>query len=106
MISQEEKAWNEEYLGRLRGKVFKIIPLIEEGSDDVYKYVCSLTFQVSGLKHVISGLEYSHEYIDLWSVLEETVNELISPNPDTRLIRGEILRVIKSIDRLQKGEIK
>lgn len=102
MINQNEPIWNESYLNSLRGKIFKIIPLVQQKNENVYSYVNAVTFQVSGLKHVVEDLENNHLYIDMWAVLEETLTELLAPDPDVQLIRSELLRIVNSIDKMQK----
>lgn len=93
------------YLGVMKDRVFKIIPLIEEKNDGLYKYIDSLVFELYGLQYVVSGVRESHDYISLLSTLESIQDEMIIKEKDFSFIRSEVFKSLGTIDKLiRKGE--
>jgi hypothetical protein len=93
------------YLTVVKDRVFKILPLIEEENEGLFKYIDSLVFELYGLQYVIHGLIDSHNYLSLLATLEAIQDELIVQNKDFSFIRSEILRSLGTVDKLiQKGE--
>jgi hypothetical protein len=93
------------YLKVLKDRVFKIIPLIEEENDGLFKYIDSLVFELYGLRYVIDGVKDSHNYISLMSTLEAIQDEMIINEKDFSFIRSEVFKSLGTIEKLmQKGE--
>lgn len=94
----------EKYLDRLKARIFKILPLIEEDNKGVFMYVDSLLFELYGLQHVVRNMVNSQEYVSLLCTLESLQDEIIVKEKDFRFIRSEILRLVGTVDKLQKKE--
>lgn len=92
------------YLEVLKGRVFKILPLLEEDNVGVEKYIASLLFELNGLKNVILKLDNNHHYITLLATLEEIYSETVLKDYDISCLRSEILKSINVVNKLQKGE--
>ena len=94
----------DQYLERLKSRVFKILPLIEEKNEGIYSYVDSLIFELYGLQYVVKGMPNSSNYITILSTLESISDELIMKEKDFKFLRSEILRLVGIVNKLQKGE--
>lgn len=90
------------YLEGLKGKIYKILPLIEEENEGVYHYVDSLIFELYGLQYVIDGVSESQTYISLLSGLEALPDELIVSENNFNFIRSEIFKMIGLVEKLQE----
>lgn len=95
----------QSYLENLKNRIFKILPLIEENNDGISKYTNSLLFELSGVGHVIEGIENDHYYISLLATLERVSEELIAPDVDLNCVRSEVLKCLNIIEyKIMKGE--
>lgn len=94
----------DQYLERLKSRIFKILPLIEEKNDGIYSYVDSLIFELNGLQYVVKGLNDSANYITILSTLESISDELVMKEKDFKFLRSEILRLVSIVNKLQKGD--
>lgn len=92
------------YLEMIKGKVYKILPLLEENNDGIYHYIDSLLFELYGVQYVISGVENSFNYVSILCRLESILDELIVKEKDFKFIRSEIFKMIRLVENLQKGE--
>jgi hypothetical protein len=105
MKIKQDSILHINYLTVLKDRVFKILPLVEEENDGLFKYIDSLVFELHGLQYVIDGLMDSHNYLSLLATLESIQDELIVQNKDSSFIRSEIFRSLGTVDKLiQKGE--
>ena len=102
MISQDSTLFYN-YLEVLKGRVFKILPLLEEKNVGVEKYIGSLLFELYGFQNVVETLENNHHYTSIISTLEEIYNVALLNEYDLSVIRSEILKSINLVNKLQKG---
>lgn len=94
----------DSYLEVSKGRIFKILPLLEEENEGLYHYVDSLLFELYGLQYVISGVKESFNYLSLLGGLESILDELLIKEKDFKFIRSEILRLTGVVEKIQKGE--
>lgn len=93
------------YFTNLKNRIFKILPLTEEGNDGVVKYANSLLFELNGIVNVIDGIENQCYFLSLLGTLESVSEELLAPDIDLECVRSEILKCLNIIQyNLQKGE--
>jgi hypothetical protein len=93
------------YLSKLKNRLFKILPLFEEKNDGLYLYIDSLCFELYGLQYVVNGIEQSNVYIGLLATLESLLDESIIHEKGDKFIRSEILRIVNVVDKLkEEGE--
>ncbi|AZV43722.1 hypothetical protein BAOM_3113 [Peribacillus asahii] len=94
----------DSYLEVSKGRVYKILPLLEEENEGLYHYVDSLLFEIYGLQYVITGVKESFNYLSLLCGLESILDEVLVKEKDLKFIRSEIFRLIGLIEKIQKGE--
>lgn len=88
-------------LERLTGKVFKILPMREEGCNTLDEYVSNLLRELINSKELIESLQFEGELFSLISTLEGLAHNDI----DLTVCRSD---VFKSIDIIKKmvGNLK
>lgn len=87
------------YLQKIIDKVFKILPLYEEGSETLDVYIGSLSTELRGFVSVYGSVGLS-EYISIISTLEGLQKEVNkTDNKDT--IKREIFRTIGTIHKIR-----
>lgn len=84
----------EEYIAKLSGRIYKILPLKEEKCKTWSIYIESLIFELFGLKNIFNKLEENTIFISLIGTLEQLKNE-----DDIATVKRE---VFKCIDLLKK----
>jgi len=94
----------ENYLETTKSRVFKILPLLEERNEGVFRYIDSLLFELYGIQYVVQEIKDSTPYLSVLATLESILDETIVETKDFKFIRSEIFKTITLIERLQKGE--
>lgn len=84
----------DEYKARLTGKIFKLLPMKEEGSKTWDIYLESLLSEMVGNKEMIEELRNNAEFLSLLGTLEGILGE-----DDVDIVRRE---VFKALDILKK----
>jgi hypothetical protein len=84
------------YLKRLIGKVFKVIPLKEERSDTLLPYIQSLLRELAGSKELVDALNNDGEILSIMGTLENLLVE-----EDKKIIKSDIFKCIAIIKRIQ-----
>ena len=102
MINRDGELF-QNYLESLKGRIFKILPLVEQQNAGVSKYLNSLLFELSGLENVIGKLHNNYNYIILIATLDEVYSEVLMGDYDLSVIRSEIMKSINVVEKLQKG---
>lgn len=103
MIERDSTLFNN-YLEVSKSRIFKILPLLEEENEGVYRYVDSLLFELYGLQYVINGVKESYNYLSLLCALESILDEIIVQERDLKFIRSEVFRLLGTVEKIQKGE--
>lgn len=92
------------YLDNLKNRIYKILPLCEEGDPNVSQYISSVLFETKGLFDIIPSSKTSIWHIRAVSVLSNMANnystsQLHNPLIYKKVIRREILNLLSVIDR-------
>lgn len=103
MINRDSALF-DNYLEVSKGRIYKILPLLEEENEGLYHYIDSLLFEIYGLQYVINGVRNSSYYLSLLCTLESILDEVLVKEKDIKFIRSEIFRLIGTVEKLQKGE--
>ena len=93
----------ENYFSVAKNRVFKILPLIEEGNKGVNHYIESLLFELSGLQYAVENVRDSDYYMELVNGLNAILHERVVQTKDFRFIRSEILRMVNLVEKLERG---
>lgn len=90
----------ENYLHRLKGKVFKILCLYEEQSETLDKYFNSLVhIELAGLRDFIQDLPHSIWYLASLSKLNTLYSKYTDKTITHSLMRSEVLGINNLIDK-------
>lgn len=84
------------YLKRLIGKVYKIVPLKEEKSETLLPYIQSLLRELLGCKELIVALRNDGEFISILGTLENLLNEV-----DQKIYKSDVFKCISIIKKIQ-----
>lgn len=86
---------------RVKGKIFKVLPLFQEGNKGLTSYIGSLIYELNGMSERLNERQESmlRSIID---VLEEVYNDSIAPNPDMETVRKEILNCVSLFQKLSE----
>lgn len=87
------------YLERLIGRFYKILPMKEEQSPTIVKYISSLQFELTGGKDVMESLNNDGRFLSLINTLEGLLN-----CDDVRVCKREVFKCIRTIEDLKGGD--
>lgn len=94
----------EIFTESLVNKLFKILPLYEEGTDDVTAYTESLAIQLDGFANV-SELGRNIDYLNLLCTLYGLIKEL-QPKENHKTIKREVFKMISLAKSLSNTPVK
>jgi hypothetical protein len=103
-VLKHDSTMVQSYYSTLKNRIFKILPLYEEGNIGVSKYIHSLLFELGGVESLVEGLKHNHEFISLVATLESLYDESLIDNDNCPLVKREVFKCINIIERIQKGE--
>lgn len=75
------------YLDRLVGKVYKILPLWEESEPTLATYMIELLHELSGCYSFVTAIKYDSQFLSLLSTLQYLID-----NPDSEV--SEVKRMV------------
>nr|BDD47808.1 hypothetical protein 9 [Bacillaceae bacterium] len=87
-----------EYVNKLIGKIFKILPLFEEKNEGLSQYIHSINYEIYGLQYVVEK-EDIPTITSLIGILEHFYDDSLQPDPDIKVIRREVLHCIDLIEK-------
>jgi hypothetical protein len=103
MINRADKMFID-YCDGLVHKIYKILPLFEEGNHGLISNLQSLTlFEVKGLKLVIEDMDCSHEYIELLATLEQLLLDIDFGQIEQPIVKREIFKCIGLVKKIQSS---
>lgn len=85
------------YMSALIGRVYKILPLWEEQSDTVGKYIHSLQLELLGLKNLSKDVSTDPTLLSVISTLQYFLDH---PETGTDVVKREVFRSIHSCETL------
>lgn len=86
------------YLHSLIGRYYKILPLCEDHSPTLDKYMTSLLREMLGCEHLAASLKSDDRYISLLAILQS----LISDHSDLAVVRTDVFRAINILTQLKE----
>ncbi|MEG1502109.1 MAG: hypothetical protein RR370_01830 [Synergistaceae bacterium] len=86
----------ENFLHRLVGKFFKIMPLKEEKSPTLKLYLTSLKIDIIGCSELIKDMNYDDRFLELLNVLQY----FLSHEYDQKTCHREVMKCIAITKRL------
>lgn len=95
LISAEELY---AYLGRLIGRVYKILPMCEDGSQTLDVYLQSLLRELLGCEQLAESLKEDGRFVSFLSILQLLCNS----HGDIRLVRSDVFHAISLLKQLQE----
>lgn len=75
------------YLDRLVGKIYKILPLWEEREPTLATYMIELSHELSGCYSFVTAIKYNSQFLSLLSTLQYLID-----NPDSEV--SEVKRMV------------
>lgn len=78
-------------------KVFKILPMREEGCKTLDKYIASLLREFIGNHSLVKGLQYEPEFLSLIGILENLAMNDVS----FEVFRSDVFKSIAIIKKMQ-----
>lgn len=88
----------ENYFTHLTNQFFKILPLKEEGSQNLRNYMLSLQVEMSGLMGLMSLIQNDSRYLSLLA----TLDYLIEHKCETAVVRREVFKSINICKKLKE----
>lgn len=85
----------DEYKDRLIGRVFKILPMVEEKSDTWDVYIESLLFELHGMDVLIQELNCNSDFLILLATLEELKKE-----HEHSVVKREVFKCVDLVKKL------
>lgn len=89
------------YFNRLINKVFRILPLIEEGEKSITVYIDSLQDELDGYRNLVTKYEDDPDYISLLSVIVFIKDNHNSKDVAFAKIRREVFNAINLCCRMR-----
>lgn len=86
------------YLDRLVGRVFKILPLCEDGTPTLDVYLQGLLRELLGCEQLAESLKGDGRFVSLLSVLRL----LCDDHDDIRVVRSDVFYAINLLKQLQE----
>lgn len=88
-----------EYIKYLKDRFYETLCLFEEKNDGLSRYIESFSYELYGLQYLV---EDTKTIITLLSILEHFYDDSLAPEPDVKVIRGEVFHCISLINRMFK----
>lgn len=85
----------EQYKQKLTGRVFKILPMREEGCDTLSIYIESLLYELLGNKTLIEDFDKNSDFLSLLGTLENLKDE-----NDLKTIKREVFKCLELIKKI------
>ena len=94
------------YFNSMVGKVFKVLPLYDEGNLGINTYIESLLFELYGLQKAVVLADIEKDYVSLVSTLESVESELAKIDINKQVLKRELFKCIdivkNMVDKLEK----
>lgn len=90
-----------EYLNMLVNKVFKILPIIENGEGSIAVYVESLRCELQGFKGLLPSIGEDPTFLSFLSIVQWLADSVVSEEVPFKAIRREVFHAISLCKKLQ-----
>ena len=98
----EEKDY-QDYLDKLKGRIFKILPMYETKIKTLPSYVSALTFEIEGVKKVTD--EYDGAWLVQTKGILKNLEEEVLKEENVDLIRSKVLGLVNSKNKVVKKDV-
>ena len=89
----EEKDYLE-YIEKLKGRIFKILPMYEKNVSTLQSYIASLVFELDGVKEITSNYDGAW-LVQTKGILTKLVGETRKEN-NVNLVRSKVLGLVNT----------
>ncbi len=98
-----DDAMVRRYFDRLTGRIFKIIPIREEGEFPVQPYITSLLREMLGAKDLMEAIGQDERYMQCLNIIN-----YLSCHADieAKELRGEVFHILSLIKKVGKTYVK
>ena len=86
------------YLRSLVNRLFKILPIREQGDDSLTIYVRSLQMELLGSKELIKDFQNDATFLTILSILQYLID---NPNCSVKTVRREVFHTISLCNKLK-----
>lgn len=98
----EEKDY-QDYLDKLKGRIFKILPMYEANIKTLHSYVTALSFEVDGVKKVTEG--YDGAWLVQTKGILKKLEEEVLKEDNVDLVRSKVLGLVNSKNKVVKKDV-
>lgn len=91
-----------QYINKLIGRFYKILPLKESGEASLEKYMTSLLREMLGCCELIAELRFDDRYLSLLSILQYHIDN----NADVTTVKSDVFKSISMLKQLQSKHEK
>ena len=88
------------YFDRLTGRIFKIIPIKEEGEFDVQPYIESLLRELLGARSLVEAIGHDERFMQIISIMNYLLE---NPNTETKVLKSEIFHILNILKKINKA---
>lgn len=93
----------KRYFDRMTGRIFKIIPIREEGEFPVQPYLVSLLREMLGAKDLMEAINQDERFLQCLNILN-----YLSENPelDVKTLKSEVFHILNLVKKISKTYVK
>lgn len=88
----------QAYINGMISKVYKMLPMKQEGIETLSKYIESTLREFIGQKELVDELKSNGEFQSILGVMESLLKQ-----DDFRIFRSDIFKIINLIERLKSS---
>ncbi|ADP32529.1 hypothetical protein [Bacillus atrophaeus] len=88
------------YFNFLKSRIFKIIPLLEEGNYGINNYVSSLIFELYRAQRNIKSAHDCSDYVIMLATLESIRLNIATHDYSFHVVRKEVFKVLATIEKI------
>lgn len=105
MNDMEYKEAVNNYFIQLKNRVYKILPIYENGIERVhlFKHIQTLLFEFDGLPYFMDDFKKSSEFIVLYATLESLADESLFDDDNHEIVRREVFKCLNILSRFTES---
>ena len=89
---------SKSYIDKLKDRLFKILPLMEEKNEGITSYIDSLSYEIYGLQYLIDE-NAQPLIITILSILEHLYDDSLQPEINLRQVKRELFHCLDLIEK-------
>ena len=87
----------QNYMRSLVDRLFKILPLWEDGEETLPTYLDSLRLELLGFRSMMFALHHDQDYVTLIAIIQYLIDR---PETSVRTVKREVFRAISICNKL------